>query len=199
MANHEDGTPKRVGRRPGSSRTRQVILDAARRRFAREGYAGATIRKIAQDSGVDASLVMQFFGSKVELFRQVMEITPSALSRISDAFEGPEDTLGERVTRAFLELWDGEEEHSEPFLAMLRAAISNEQASAQLRELIQARVVQDLVPRDPELTVRVEVVSSMLIGVIVGRRIVHVAGLVDQDRESLVGLLAPAVQAVLIG
>lgn len=199
MANEEHTAPgRRQGRRPGTSGSRQAILDAARTRFARDGYAGATIRKIAADSGVDASLVMQFFGSKEQLFREVMNFTPSALSRISDAFDGPEDTLGERVTRAFLEVWDGPGQDSEPFVAVLRAAISNEQASTQLRDLIQARVTHDLGRRDPELTVRLEVVSSMLIGVVVGRRIVHVDALVEQDRESLVRLLAPAVQAVLV-
>ena len=193
----EVAAPKRQGRRPGSSGTRQVVLDAARARFAKDGYTGSTIRKIATDSGVDASLVMQFFGSKEELFREVMAITPSALSRIADAFDGPQDSLGERVTRAFLEVWDGEPKDSEPFIAMLRAAISNEQASAQLRDLIQSRVVHDLASRDPDMRVRVEIVSSMLIGVVVGRHIVHVAAIVDQDRESLIQMIAPAVQAIL--
>ena len=199
MANSVDTTPapKRQGRRPGSSDSRQVILEAARARFAKDGYAGATIRKIAADSGVDASLVMQFFGSKDDLFREVMAITPSALMRISEAFEGPANTLGERVTRAFLQVWDADPPESEPFIAMLRAAISNEQASAQLRELIQTRVVHDLGSRNADMTVRVEIVSSMLIGLIVGRHIVHVAGIVEQDRESLVRVVAPAVQAIL--
>lgn len=192
--------PKRQGRRPGPSETRQVILDAARARFAKDGYASATIRKIANDSGVDASLVMQFFGSKEQLFGEVMSITPSALTRISDAFDGPENLLGERVTRAFLEIWDGAPQDSDPFIAMLRAAISNDQASAQLREVIQARLMHDLAGRegdDHDRQVRVEIVSSMLIGVIVGRRIVRVDALVEQDRESLVRLISPAVQAVL--
>lgn len=189
--------PKRQGRRPGSSDTRQLILDSARARFAKDGYAGATIRKIATDASVDASLVMQFFGSKDDLFREVMAITPSALTRISAAFDGPENSLGERVTRAFLQVWDADPPDSEPFIAMLRAAISNEQASAQLRDLIQTRVAHDLVTRDLDMTVRVEIVSSMLIGLIVGRRIVHVAGIVEQDREFLVRVIAPAVQAIL--
>jgi AcrR family transcriptional regulator len=190
--------PKKQGRRPGSSDSRQVILDAARARFAKDGFTGATIRKIAADSGVDASLVMQFFGSKDDLFREVMAITPSALTRISDAFDGPEDAVGERVTRAFLQVWDGDPPQSESFIAVLRAAISNEQATTQLHDLIQSRVVHDLVSRNADMTVRVEIVSSMLIGVIVGRRIVHVAGIVELDREALVQLIAPAVQAVLV-
>ena len=32
--------------------------------------------------------------------------------------EGPEDTVGERLTRAFLNAWEGEPRHSEPLLAI---------------------------------------------------------------------------------
>jgi AcrR family transcriptional regulator len=48
----------RRGRRPGASDSRQKVLNAARARFARDGYASATIRRIAADAGVDAALVM---------------------------------------------------------------------------------------------------------------------------------------------
>lgn len=193
-------SPRRQGRRPGANETRTAILDAARTRFAKEGYAGSTIRKIAGDASVDPSLVMQFFGSKEDLFREVLASTPSALTRLSDAFEGPAESLGERVTRAFLDVWDGAPAESEPFLAMLRAAIGNEQAAEQLRELIQTRLIDDLDPRlrdDPETTIRVQLASSMLIGVIVGRRIVHVDALVHEGRESLIARIAPALQAIL--
>ncbi|MGQ0848378.1 MAG: helix-turn-helix domain-containing protein, partial [Actinomycetota bacterium] len=46
----------RRGRRPGDSDTRTLILDAARRTFAREGYQRATIRTIATGAGVDPAL-----------------------------------------------------------------------------------------------------------------------------------------------
>ena len=129
------------GRRPGTSTTRQAILDAARARFACDGFAATTIRRVAADAGVDASLVMQFFGSKEELFAAVMSISPDALARLRTAFEGPDEHLGERVVRAFLDVWEGAPRDSEPLMAMLRGAIGNEQASAQLREFIQARLL----------------------------------------------------------
>jgi hypothetical protein len=47
------------------------------------------------------------------------------------------------------------------------------------------------------MAVRIEIASSMLVGVIVGRRLVGIDALVSQDRDSLVAILAPAVQAVL--
>jgi AcrR family transcriptional regulator len=187
------------GRRPGASTTRKLILDAARTLFAKDGYAGTTIRRIAEDAGVDASLVMQFFGSKEQLFGAVMSITPNALSQMANAFDGPVESLGERVTRAYLGVWEGDPEDSEPLVALLRAAVSNEQASEQVREFIQARLLEsgDSQIVDPDLVVRAGVASAMLVGVIVGRRIVQVPALVNEDLEALIARIAPAMQLIL--
>jgi AcrR family transcriptional regulator len=188
------------GRRPGTSTTRQDILDAARARFATDGFAATTIRRVAADAGVNPSLVMQFFNSKAELFGAVMSITPKALARIATVFEGPDEHLGERVVRAHLEVWDGAPEDSEPLLAMLRGAIANEQAGAQLREFLQARLVDAMGSgraEDPLAALRAGVASSMLVGIIVGRRLVGVPILAEADTETLVALLAPAIQEVL--
>jgi hypothetical protein len=42
-------------------------------------------------------------------------------------------------------------------------------------------------------------VSSILVGVIVGRRLVQVPTLVEVNTEALIQLLAPAVQSILTG
>jgi predicted dienelactone hydrolase/AcrR family transcriptional regulator len=193
---------RRRGRRSGTNSTRQAILDAARARFARDGYAAATIRKIAADAGVDAALVLQFFGSKEELFAAVLSITPYALARIADGFDGPAESVGERVARAYLSVWEGEPRHSEPLLAMLRNSIANEQASAQLRDFIQARLMHGVNPQlkaDHDSVLRLAVVSSMLVGVIVGRKVVGVPALADEDADAIIALVAPALQAIMDG
>lgn len=190
----------RRGRRPGASTTRQAILDAARARFAADGYAGTTIRRIAADAGVDASLVMQFFRSKDDLFGAVMSITPEALARLGSAFEGPDEHLGERVVRAFLGVWEGDARDSEPLMAMLRGAIVNEQAGEQLREFIQARLLDGTRsrPGDPdEAALRAGLASSMLVGIVVGRRIVGVPILAGADSETLIERIAPAIHNIL--
>jgi AcrR family transcriptional regulator len=190
----------RRGRRPGPNETRQAVLAAARARFAQDGYAAATIRKIAADAGVDASLVMQLFQSKEALFAAVMSITPRALTRFADAFKGRRDRIGERVTRAFFEIWEGDPTDSEPLLAMLRGAITTEQATTQLREFIEARLLTEVrleLPDDTTAQTRVGLASSMLVGVVVGRRLVQVPTLVEADTEALVELIAPAVQTLL--
>jgi AcrR family transcriptional regulator len=191
-----------MGRRPGASGTRQAIYDAARARFAQEGYASTTIRKIAADAGVDASLVMQFFGSKDELFAAVMAIPPDVPARINAAFEGPQHSVGERLARAYLTSWEGAPQESEPLLALLRTAISQEEAAATLRDFIQARLslgaadIRQDDTDDPLL--RACLAASMLIGVVVGRRIVRVPVLQEEDIEALIARVAPALQAVLI-
>jgi AcrR family transcriptional regulator len=190
------------GRRPGPSDTRGAVLTAARARFARDGYAGATIRKIAADARVDASLVMQLFQSKEALFAEVMSITPSALARFAEAFKGPRNVIGERVTRAFFEIWEGDPTDSEPLLAMLRGAMTTDQATRQLREFIEARLLTEVrleLPDDGTAQLRVGLASSMLVGVMFSRRLVQVPTLAEAGTDALVALIAPAVQAVLTG
>ena len=142
---------------------------------------------------------MQFYRSKDELFAAVMAIPPSALERFDTAFEGPDEHLGERVVRASLSAWEGPPEESEPLMAMLRGAIVNDQASDQLREFIQSRLLQGTSERtDADAALRAGLASAMLVGVVTGRRIVGVPTLVAADRDELVAALAPAIQQILV-
>lgn len=191
----------RRGRRPGANTTRKEILDAARARFASDGFAATTIRRIASDAGVNPSLVMQFFTSKEELFAAVMSISPKSLERFSTVFDGPDEHLGERVVRAHLEVWEGPPEDSEPLMAMLRGAIGNERAGSQLREFIQARLLDAMRAEGgnaADAALRAGLASSMLVGIVVGRRLVGVPILAEADTETLVAVVAPAIQSVLV-
>lgn len=192
------GPPR--GRRPGPSGTRQAILDAARARFADDGFGATTIRQVARDAGVDPALVMQFFGSKNGLFAAVMSISPDTLARFNTVFEGPADHLGERVVRAYLSAWEGPPHDSEPLTAMLRGALVNEQAREQLREFIQARLLDGIgsfSADHDDAARRAGLASAMLVGIVVGRRIVEVPVLAEADTEAVVAIVAPAIQTVL--
>ncbi|TFD58957.1 TetR/AcrR family transcriptional regulator [Cryobacterium suzukii] len=189
----------RRGRRPGTNSTQQAVLDAARARFARDGFTATTIRRVAADADVDASQVMQFFRSKDELFAAVMAIPSTALDLFNTAFEGPDEHLGERVVRAYLSAWEGAPEQSEPLMAMLRGAIVNEQASEHLREFIQSRLMSGAqAGTAPDAALRAGLASSMLVGIVTSRRIIGVPLLVAADTETLVGIIAPAIQQVLV-
>ena len=65
--------------------TRERILDAAEELFAREGYFAATIRGITRHAGVELSLSRYHFGSKDELFRQVVARRADAICSMLEA------------------------------------------------------------------------------------------------------------------
>ncbi len=189
----------RRGRRPGPNSTRQAVLDAARARFARDGFAATTMRLVAADAEVDVSQVMQFFRSKDELFAAVMAVPPSALERFNTLYEGPDKHLGERVVRAFLTAWEGIPEESESLMATLRGAVVNDQARDQLRDFIQSRLVAGTSERlDSDAALRAGLAASLLVGMVVGRRIIGVPILVAAEPEELVTVVAPAIQQILV-
>lgn len=194
-------TPKR-GRRAGDSGTREAVLAAAKARFATDGFAATTIRKVATDAGVDPALVMQFYHSKDVLFAASLAVSAAALARMADAFDGPPDGLGERVTRAFLSLWEEASADAAALMAMLRGAVSNEFASAQVRDFVQARLVEVISPKlqgRPDATRRAGFAIAMLMGLILGRDVVRIPTLAVEDQETVVRLVGPAIQAVLTG
>ena len=196
----EKSSPPKVrrGRRPGANSTRETVLKAARACFARDGFAATTIRLIAADAGVDVSQVMQFFGSKNELFAAVMAVPRAAMDRISTVFEGPDEHLGERVVRAFLTSWEDIPAESEPLMAMLRGAIGSEHARVQLRDFIQSRLMAGLgAAPGPDAMLRAGLASAMLVGVITSRRVIGVPLLVAAEPDQLVALIAPAIQGIL--
>ena len=69
-------TPRPGSRAEQRRRTEARILDAASRIFFAAGYERTTIRAVASAAGVDAGLVMHYFGSKQELFRRVIDAAP---------------------------------------------------------------------------------------------------------------------------
>jgi AcrR family transcriptional regulator len=189
----------KTGRRRGSGSSRQKVLDAARARFASDGFAATTMRRVAADAGVDVSMVMQFFRSKDELFAAVMNIPESALEKLSAVFEGADEQLGERVVRAFFQAWEGAPEESEPLMAMLRNAMVNEQARQHLRDYIESRLMAGgSESLGPDARLRAGVALSMLVGLVTGRQIIGVPVLAAADRETLVAMIAPAIQHTLL-
>lgn len=67
--------------------TRDAILDAAERLFARQGFAATTIKQLGTESGVNSALLYYYFADKETLYREM-------LRRVFGAFAG---TAAERI------------------------------------------------------------------------------------------------------
>lgn len=188
----------RTGRRPGSTATRDAILEAARRRFAESGYEGTSIRTIAADAGVDPALTLHFFGSKAALFQAALAwpLDPEELTR-RILGEGP-DGAGERLARTFLELWE-DPMTREPLLALLRSSTSHAPSAALLEEFIRSqvlgRVASALGGPDPEL--RCQLAISHLLGIAFLRHVLRIEPMVSLSVDDLVAMVTPTLKAYM--
>src|SRR5919206_2134418 len=52
--------------------SRDAILDAAERLFARQGFAATTIKQIGAASGVNSALLYYYFADKETLYREML-------------------------------------------------------------------------------------------------------------------------------
>src|ERR1700734_665613 len=105
---------------PRSEGTRRAILDAARATFAARGYEQTTIRAVAAQAGVDASMVMRYFGSKAGLFTAAVTMDLD----IPDLRSVPDSGRGELLVRLFVNRWEAPPSDDE-MIAMLRAGVTS--------------------------------------------------------------------------
>lgn len=61
----------RPGRPEGPSVVRETIMDVAEVEFADRGFAGVSVREIAEKAAVNQALISYYFGSKAGLFTEV--------------------------------------------------------------------------------------------------------------------------------
>jgi AcrR family transcriptional regulator len=197
-------TRKRTGRRPGNTESRQAILNAARSKFALHGYEGASIRSIAQEAGVDTALIHHFFMSKEGLFAASIHdaIRPEQLVEqvIGKGRRRAVRTLGERVARYFLGLWEAPETRDK-MRSILRSAFSHDRAQKMLRDFVSVEVLGPIADSTgksrPE--VRATLVASQLIGLALTRYIVELEPIAVLDVEQVVECVAPTLQRFLVG
>ena len=65
-------TRRRLTRAESQAQTRERLLEAARRSFARHGYDGASIDAIAEEAGYSKGAIYSNFHGKEELFLELM-------------------------------------------------------------------------------------------------------------------------------
>jgi AcrR family transcriptional regulator len=197
------------GRRPAGADTRSEIVDAARRAFAEHGYDGASLRGIARAAGVDPSLVHHYFDGKAALFAETMEIGLDPQAVVDGVLAGDAEELGVRAVRTFFRVWDSPQRRPQ-LVALLRSAVTHEEAGRVLREFLAGEVfgrmvVQARMARDggepratPEEQRRAGLAAAQMLGVAVLRYVVRLPALSEAPLEDLVPPLAATVQGYLV-
>ncbi len=169
--------------------TRAAILDAARRRFVRESYDNVGLREVAADVGVDAALVSRYFGSKDELFEEVLCSTGGG----EDIFQGDVADFGRRVAELIAsDPHDGTK--LDGLLIMLRSS-----ASPKAAEVVRRRFEHFYEPfaawlGGEDAAVRARLAGSLLMGASLGFSLTGDFGLPAEDRQHFIERLAVLLQ-----
>src|ERR1700736_4470774 len=170
-------TTKRRGRRQGEPVSRDVVLAAAKRRFATEGYEKTTWRAIAGDAHVDASMVLYLFGSKEELFRESLRLIINPDVLVAAALTGGDDPdIGTRMARTYLSIWETPDTATS-MRAMLQSATSNSDATDAFRGFMQNYVltaVSGVLGGGEQVRLRAMLAASNLVGTALLRYIIEV-------------------------
>ena len=187
-----------VGRRPGKSNTRHLLMEAARTVFAEQGYEGASLREIAAVAGVDPGMIRHHFGDKETLFITVMTERTDIPKRLASALDGPLEHLGKRATDTYLQLWE-EEPTRQVLTGLVRSALTSPTGAALLSEVLTGRIAEETaaMTMDVEQTQKLLLAASHLFGVAAARYVLQVPPLVAMSHEELVEAIAPCIQRYL--
>lgn len=191
-------TGRRGGRRPGSPDTRGQVLASARTLFAERGFAGTSVRAVAESAGVDAALVHHYFGTKRELFLAAVAIPLDPAVVLGALHSVPRAQLGEAVVRAVIGFWDGD--HREAGIALLRAQLTDPESTI-LRTFIGDIITGALETNadlDPDTAAtRTALVASQIGGILLLRYIIGLDPIASMSIDELVAHIGPTVQHYL--
>lgn len=193
-------TSRSRGRPPtgSSGDTRGAILAAARTQFAARGFNGTSLRSIATEAGVDASLISHYFGDKSQLLVESMQLPVNPIEKIATVVEGGPDEMAERLLRTFLSAWDP---HREVFSALIRTTLGGGETDAPMlqlaRNILISRLLEVLEGDDREL--RATLIASQLIGMATLRYVAQLEPLDDAPIEAVVRVYAPTMQRLIDG
>jgi AcrR family transcriptional regulator len=196
-------TPRepKVGRRPGNQDTRGQIIAAARDAFAAKGFAGASMRGIAAEAGVNAALIHHYFESKQQLYLATVALPLGFPELLEQVAAGDRADLGERLVRTVLGVWDSELQPS--LVAAIRTALTDPALTRSVGEFLTLEVIGRVLRRDDlppdEANRRAGLVASQVLGLVIGRYVLRLPALVNRQTEDLVAEIGPTVQHYVDG
>ncbi|MCX4725788.1 TetR family transcriptional regulator [Streptomyces sp. NPDC090052] len=187
------GTGTGTGADVGTS-GRDAILLAARRAFTRRPYAEVTMRGIAADAGVSASLIVKRFRTKEELFNTVTDFGPAA----DELFDAPLGSLGRHMVLSLVR--SRRAQQADPLLRVVFSLGNRDERSLineRFRDQVTSRLAARLTGDEREL--RAELIAGQLLGIGAALSL-HRPGAGElATPERLAELCGPALQRLIDG
>lgn len=185
-----------AGPRPRNAEfTRTAILGAAMERFSRESYDDVGVRDIAGDVGVDAALVSRYFGSKDELFAQVL----NGCDNGGALMNGDRATFGRRVAREVI--FERKSETKLQGLLILLRSISSTKAMEIVQRGANERFYGPFSEwvGGPEGAISARLAAAFIMGMAVSREVTGGFGFSPEECERMSDRMAEILQAIVDG
>ncbi|WP_250030178.1 TetR/AcrR family transcriptional regulator [Paractinoplanes maris] len=184
-------------RRRDAARTRQLLLDAARVRFAQDGYAATTVRDIADDAGVNVALISRYFRSKEGLFEACLTTAVDEMRRAAGSA-----TLAE-VPRRIAEQAAGIDSDGIPRQLVLLLRSSGDTRADEIRIGILRSYAENLAglagwtEGDDKLLLRAQIAIAASLGIAMLRSKTPLEPLASATEQDLLGPLSDLISAVV--
>jgi len=181
--------------------TRQLLLRAARRRFAHEGYAATKVRDIAADAGVNMALINRYFTSKEGLFEACLQRVDKELGEASN----PDLTL-ERIVRSVLTKVTASASDDEQLQLLLLLRTSGDERADDIRRRILITFTERLAatagwrsddPATQPLLLRAQLVIATSLGIVVLRSSIKIEPLTSASADELAGPMGELLHTLL--
>lgn len=202
---HREGAPPMSAPEPAAARprdaerSRQALLDAGAAVFAEKGYSRARLRDIAERAGLDAALVIRYFGSKDGLYRATLE------QGIADGMPDPAALAGATLPEMVDELVDRAlTRWEENGVSTIVLSLSRPDAGEVIRAEVRRRLDVLITPMadaaaaaglsDPR--VRAEAAIAALVGIGTTRSLASLPTLAAADRRAVEPMVRAAIQGI---
>ncbi len=191
-------TTRRPGRPRGASGSRERIVAAAVDVFGEHGYDGGTIRAIAARAGVDSALVHHYFGTKADLFAEVIGIPLRPDVDVPTILAGPREQIGENLVRYILEAFERPEVRRRGVM-MIRVAVGSKLMSQPLVGFLSRELIGRIAAATdaPDAALRANLVASQMVGMLMTRYVLKLPAIADAPIEELVSRIGPTLQRYL--
>ena len=190
-----------IRRRRSAENTRRLLIGAARRRFARDGYASTTVRDITEDAGVNVALVNRYFTSKEGLFEACLVTAVAEVAHAAD-----HDVTLDEVARTIAGQLAGQGGGGQPDHLVILLRSSGDPRAEQVRREVLRSFAGRLAaisgrrserPDGEQLLLRAQLTVAAALGVALMRATATMEPLASADRPALAAPLQDLVNALL--
>ncbi len=157
------------------------------------------MRAIAGEAGVDAALIVHFFGSKAGLLTAALRWPFDPEVEMARVTARGRRHAGEELARLVLRTWDRDRDR-DAIMTLLRAATIEPAAADLLREFM----LHEFKPlmrrlRSDQAELRANLAASQIVGLGIARYVLRLEPLAGMTQDEVVAWIAPTLQRYLTG